>query len=95
MQSSDSYQAVVRQTLAVVKQLSDCHFFIRCAAYGAERLFSLVFKDFDGFNFILRTGLTDAIQLSIEIPKKIKCQFFPDMKIHAGIESVKKIKKRN
>ena len=50
----------------------------------------LFFKDFDGFNFILRTGLTDAIQLSIEIPKKIKCQFFPDMKIHAGIESVKK-----
>ena len=37
--------------------------------------------------------MTDAIQLSIEIPKKIKCQFFPDMKIHAGIESVKKNKK--
>ena len=74
---------VIRQTPGRCQAVIRLSFFISCAAYGSEIFFILVFKDFDGFNFILRAGLTDAIQLSIEILKKRKYQFFPDMKIHA------------
>jgi hypothetical protein len=87
---SGSYQTVVH--LVVVKQtpgscqavirlpLGSCQVVIRLSFIAqpmALKDFSVLFcKDFDGFNFMLRTRLTDAIQLSIEIPKKIKIPIF-------------------